>query len=449
VIVTQPKVWKMSNCPIGKTTTSNALDAVWQCKKKLTRHLQDNDPDLILLCLFKLDRVPMTYDILEETLVGRVVNGLKHRSDLDVEAADLAKTIVKKWKDMVANHEEREEAEAAAAKAKEEAAQRPSEAEEPEEEEAEDEEDEPSPSPPPPPPTSKSDQHHKAQQAMMASRRQVRRNRDVSPTLTPPRPTSPAVTRGRGAQGRQQEAQQAVMTSRRHVRRNRDVSPTLTPPRPTSPAVTRGRGVQVRQQEVEVTKFVGPYLKYECKTQEFKPQFSEDKWKRFPRLFFTGTPGTSPYYKPPKIKTSIQNNPKQSIQDLKKVPSPKKLTKVSKVSHPIKHKMRRIKDREVTIEPIKRSSKIMPPPPPATAVSVPVEKTQDRENKPGWCDLCELWYTKIFEHLETDKHKNKVKDKWMWKDLDNIIEETNQGFEDSFDFEDYNDDIKMSSSPAY
>merc|ERR1719283_634654 len=100
----------------------------------------------------------MTFDILQETEVGRVVNGLKRRSDLDVEVADLAKTIVKKWKDIVANHEEREEAELQA-KARQEAekAEAARQTEDVEEDEVPEEEPEQEEPEPPPPPTSKSD----------------------------------------------------------------------------------------------------------------------------------------------------------------------------------------------------------------------------------------------------------------------------------------------------
>ena len=46
---------------------------------------------------------------LQETEVGRTVNGLKRRDGLDADVADLARTIVRKWKDIVAKHDEQEE----------------------------------------------------------------------------------------------------------------------------------------------------------------------------------------------------------------------------------------------------------------------------------------------------------------------------------------------------
>ena len=41
--------------------------------------------------------------------MGRTVNGLKRRDGLDADVADLARTIVRKWKDIVAKHDEQEE----------------------------------------------------------------------------------------------------------------------------------------------------------------------------------------------------------------------------------------------------------------------------------------------------------------------------------------------------
>ena len=41
--------------------------------------------------------------------MGRTVNGLKRRDGLDTDVADLARTIVRKWKDIVAKHDEQEE----------------------------------------------------------------------------------------------------------------------------------------------------------------------------------------------------------------------------------------------------------------------------------------------------------------------------------------------------
>ena len=91
------------------TSASTAMEAVVHYKKKLMRHVDDPDPDVMLHCLNKLDRVPMTIDILQETGVGRIVNSLKKKMEPDSEVAVKAKTMIKKWKDIVANHEEMEE----------------------------------------------------------------------------------------------------------------------------------------------------------------------------------------------------------------------------------------------------------------------------------------------------------------------------------------------------
>ena len=89
--------------------SSSAIEAVVHYRKKLERHMDDPDPSVMLHCLSKLDRVPMTIDILQETGVGKLVNSLKKKSAPDSDVASKAKAIVRKWKDLVASHEETED----------------------------------------------------------------------------------------------------------------------------------------------------------------------------------------------------------------------------------------------------------------------------------------------------------------------------------------------------
>ena len=91
---------------MSETQSSTAIEAVIHYKKKLLRHVNDKSPDVILHCLAKLDRVPMTIEILQETGVGRVVNQLKKALDPESLLAEEAKNIVRKWKEIVANQEE-------------------------------------------------------------------------------------------------------------------------------------------------------------------------------------------------------------------------------------------------------------------------------------------------------------------------------------------------------
>ena len=91
------------------SAASTAMEAVVHYKKKLLRHVSDQESNVLLHCLIKLDRVPMTIDILQETGVGKVVNSLKKELDPDSEVAQLARNIVVKWKDIVANHQDQEQ----------------------------------------------------------------------------------------------------------------------------------------------------------------------------------------------------------------------------------------------------------------------------------------------------------------------------------------------------
>ena len=82
---------------MSDTQTAMVIEAVTHYKRKLLRHANDEKGDVVLHCLAKLDRVPMTIEILQETGVGRVVNQLKKSTDPDSQIADEAKNIVRKW----------------------------------------------------------------------------------------------------------------------------------------------------------------------------------------------------------------------------------------------------------------------------------------------------------------------------------------------------------------
>ena len=101
---TSPYTLKMS-----EAQSSMVVEAVTHYKKKLLRHVNDEKADVVLHCLAKLDRVPMTIEILQETGVGRVVNQLKKSIEPESQVAEEAKNIVKKWKEIVSNQEEEEE----------------------------------------------------------------------------------------------------------------------------------------------------------------------------------------------------------------------------------------------------------------------------------------------------------------------------------------------------
>lgn len=67
-----------------------------QCLDKYTRR---NDEARVLYCLSKLYKMPVNIGHLQETGVGRTVNALRKHNG---EVAEAAKTLVNKWKEMVA-----------------------------------------------------------------------------------------------------------------------------------------------------------------------------------------------------------------------------------------------------------------------------------------------------------------------------------------------------------
>jgi len=84
------------------------MDVIEHYKKKLLRHIED--PDTVLYCLKKLDAVPVTIEILQDSEVGKVVNRLKKRTDTTPDVISSSKALVEKWKELVKNADEADEA---------------------------------------------------------------------------------------------------------------------------------------------------------------------------------------------------------------------------------------------------------------------------------------------------------------------------------------------------
>ena len=92
--------------PQRSSIATEAGEAVLHYKRKLTRHLEDESPDIVLHCLDKLELIPVNIHILQETGIGKVVNHLKKSESADESVIDKARAIVSKWKEIVANEEQ-------------------------------------------------------------------------------------------------------------------------------------------------------------------------------------------------------------------------------------------------------------------------------------------------------------------------------------------------------
>jgi len=84
------------------------MEVIEHYKKKLLRHIED--PDTVLYCLKKLDAVPVTIEILQDSEVGKIVNRLKKRTDTTPDVISSSKALVEKWKELVKNADEADEA---------------------------------------------------------------------------------------------------------------------------------------------------------------------------------------------------------------------------------------------------------------------------------------------------------------------------------------------------
>jgi len=75
---------------------------VHKLKADLEALLKDESPDysMVISSLKRLQEVQMSLKILEDTTIGKTVNGIKKKKDADIAAVQLSKDIVKEWKSM-------------------------------------------------------------------------------------------------------------------------------------------------------------------------------------------------------------------------------------------------------------------------------------------------------------------------------------------------------------
>ncbi|XP_032589639.1 transcription elongation factor B polypeptide 3 [Drosophila mojavensis] len=83
------------------TSTSNLVDVVRHYQRSIERHAEDETR--LLHCITKLFNLPITFEHLQETGIGKTVNALRK---INGEVGVAAKTLVTKWKAMVAAEEE-------------------------------------------------------------------------------------------------------------------------------------------------------------------------------------------------------------------------------------------------------------------------------------------------------------------------------------------------------
>ncbi|KAH8311918.1 hypothetical protein KR044_008553 [Drosophila immigrans] len=83
------------------TSTSNLADVVRHYQRSIERH--NEDETRLLHCITKLFNLPITFEHLQETGIGKTVNALRK---INGEVGVAAKTLVTKWKAMVAAEEE-------------------------------------------------------------------------------------------------------------------------------------------------------------------------------------------------------------------------------------------------------------------------------------------------------------------------------------------------------
>ena len=138
----------------------------------------------------------------------------------------------------------------------------------------------------------------------------------------------------------------------------------------------------------EQRELKSPYLKFEATNHEFRPVFSE--FRRFPKLFFGGRAGQSPFFLPDSIVKQIRTVDKVGLPKAQSTPKvvkePKKVVKAPQIQS-------------------------------------------------GYCEICECPFSELEEHLGSKVHKSRVRLNDLWSKLDSCINEVNKLSDEDSDLE--------------
>ena len=142
-----------------------------------------------------------------------------------------------------------------------------------------------------------------------------------------------------------------------------------------------------RENLSDVRELKIPYLKFEVTNHEFRPVFSE--FRRFPKLFFGGRAGQSPFF-PPETLVSRQV-------------------------------------RTNNVDPVAKAAK-----------AYEARKTAKQpQPQNGYCEICECPFSELEEHLNSKVHQTRVGLTNLWSKLDTCISEVNKVSDD------YSDDSEV------
>ncbi|XP_059085279.1 protein DBF4 homolog B-like [Tigriopus californicus] len=152
---------------------------------------------------------------------------------------------------------------------------------------------------------------------------------------------------------------------------------------------------------------VSPYIKFEATTRQHKPVIHE--FKRFPKLFLGGKFLGSPFYPPDSSQNKFVHK-RLNLEDTRE--------KVEPSEEPDHHRDKHAKStrKESVRNPPKTPTKKRP----ATPSQTPGVSAQKRE-RPGFCELCNLEFTDLNTHIETEMHEYWGLNASHWVHVDSCI----------------------------
>ena len=128
--------------------------------------------------------------------------------------------------------------------------------------------------------------------------------------------------------------------------------------------------------QVEIRELKAPFIKFEDTNHEFRPVISE--FRRFPKLYYGGRAGQSPFFAPELVKHKLRE-PSHHQHIRKKVEQHQQKVQQQKVAQP----------------------------------------------QAGYCEICEVPFSELEEHLDSKVHTARVGLDHLWTKLDSCIKQVN------------------------
>jgi len=202
---------------------------------------------------------------------------------------------------------------------------------------------------------------------------------------------------------------------------------------------TRSLSVDSVIEETVETKWIAtPFLKFEPVDNQNRPVYAE--FRKFPRLNFYGKAGTSPFYSAPHQSNNTTTGGCNNLNQNKAT----SIAQIAASASRQKSGLRRVfrETTKINRQNSKTANSLSQPKPTESAKTkvsacgdnkANTTQTKEKEKpvvhtrgqKLGYCEVCQINFCDLLQHINSEVHKDKVSIEGTWKDLDDCMVVTN------------------------